>query len=185
MRTLPVLGKLPAILGLTVANHIILHITGYPTDYVSCKGPNKMYDALLGSLQSVAQVLGSVYGVQLEAEQIQASESASVNCHVVPLEHVEGNRRFLYIVDPGSSESVLPRNGERCKLNFPEAMVRSTTAQIDLVIYNLVEIVMSVQSTAEFAAAFNREACTLLHRPLTTEEAAPPGTDSSRGERDV
>lgn len=46
VRILPVLGTMPAIFGLTVANHIILTISGYPTDYVPAKGREKLYEGL-------------------------------------------------------------------------------------------------------------------------------------------
>ncbi|UZP46067.1 hypothetical protein NXS19_013879 [Fusarium pseudograminearum] len=36
VRILPVLGTMPAIFGLTVANHVILSITGYPLDSTTC-----------------------------------------------------------------------------------------------------------------------------------------------------
>ncbi|EMT60974.1 hypothetical protein FOC4_g10012265 [Fusarium odoratissimum] len=37
-----VLGTMPAIFGLTVANHVILSVTGYPLDYVPAKGREKI-----------------------------------------------------------------------------------------------------------------------------------------------
>jgi tRNA threonylcarbamoyladenosine dehydratase len=51
VRILPVLGTMPAIFGLSVANHVILEITGYPHDYLPAKGREKMYDSILGDLQ--------------------------------------------------------------------------------------------------------------------------------------
>ncbi|KAI1634761.1 hypothetical protein F4809DRAFT_665177 [Biscogniauxia mediterranea] len=51
VRILPVLGTMPAVFGYTVANHIILSITGYPHDYVPAKGREKMYDGLLAAVQ--------------------------------------------------------------------------------------------------------------------------------------
>ncbi|KAJ4354857.1 hypothetical protein N0V95_003467 [Ascochyta clinopodiicola] len=51
VRILPVLGTMPAIFGLSVANHVILHITGYPTAYLPSKSRDKMYDGILGALQ--------------------------------------------------------------------------------------------------------------------------------------
>ncbi|KAI0905225.1 ubiquitin-protein ligase molybdopterin-converting factor [Ustulina deusta] len=51
VRILPVLGTMPAVFGYTVANHIILAITGYPHDYVPAKGREKMYEGLLASVQ--------------------------------------------------------------------------------------------------------------------------------------
>ncbi|KAI0124684.1 ubiquitin-protein ligase molybdopterin-converting factor [Xylariales sp. AK1849] len=51
VRILPVLGTMPAVFGYTVANHVILSITGYPLDYVPAKGREKMYDGMLAALQ--------------------------------------------------------------------------------------------------------------------------------------
>ncbi|KAI0968817.1 ubiquitin-protein ligase molybdopterin-converting factor [Xylaria arbuscula] len=51
VRILPVLGTMPAVFGYTVANHIILTITGYPHDYLPAKGREKMYEGLLASVQ--------------------------------------------------------------------------------------------------------------------------------------
>ncbi|KAF2966910.1 hypothetical protein GQX73_g6658 [Xylaria multiplex] len=51
VRILPVLGTMPAVFGYTVANHIILAITGYPHDYLPAKGREKMYEGLLASVQ--------------------------------------------------------------------------------------------------------------------------------------
>jgi hypothetical protein len=51
VRILPVLGTMPAIFGLAVANHVILSITGYPHDYLPSKSRDKMYDGILGALQ--------------------------------------------------------------------------------------------------------------------------------------
>ncbi|KAI5467852.1 hypothetical protein BGZ63DRAFT_372334 [Mariannaea sp. PMI_226] len=50
-RILPVLGTMPSIFGLTVANHVILSITGYPLDYVPAKGRDRMYEGILGAVQ--------------------------------------------------------------------------------------------------------------------------------------
>ncbi|KAH7037282.1 ubiquitin-protein ligase molybdopterin-converting factor [Microdochium trichocladiopsis] len=51
VRILPVLGTMPAVFGYTVANHVILSITGYPTDYATAKGRDKLYDGLLAAVQ--------------------------------------------------------------------------------------------------------------------------------------
>lgn len=53
VRILPVLGTMPAIFGYAVANHVILDISGYPHDYVTAKGREKLYDGILGSLQGL------------------------------------------------------------------------------------------------------------------------------------
>ncbi|KAL5866911.1 hypothetical protein ACKVWC_010801 [Pyricularia oryzae] len=51
VRILPVLGTMPAVFGYTAANHVILSITGYPTDYAPGKSRDKLYDQALASLQ--------------------------------------------------------------------------------------------------------------------------------------
>jgi hypothetical protein len=48
---------MPAIFGLTVANHVILSITGYPLDYVPAKGREKMYEGILATIQSYEEKL--------------------------------------------------------------------------------------------------------------------------------
>lgn len=52
VRILPVLGTMPAIFGMTIANHVILSITGYPTDYVPAKGRDRMYEGILNYTQA-------------------------------------------------------------------------------------------------------------------------------------
>ncbi|KAL2212748.1 putative ThiF domain protein [Sarocladium strictum] len=61
VRILPVLGTMPAIFGLTVANHVILSITGYPLDYVPAKGREKMYEGLLGFVQGSEEVVARMF----------------------------------------------------------------------------------------------------------------------------
>lgn len=57
VRILPVLGTMPAIFGLAVANHVMLEITGYPHTYLSSKGREKMYDGMLGGIQGAEERL--------------------------------------------------------------------------------------------------------------------------------
>lgn len=52
VRILPVLGTMPAVFGLVVANHIILQISGYPCEYISGKGREKLYGSILAHVQS-------------------------------------------------------------------------------------------------------------------------------------
>ncbi|GAB0134796.1 hypothetical protein EsDP_00003152 [Epichloe bromicola] len=62
VRILPVLGTMPAVFGLTAANHVILSITGYPLDYVPAKGREKLYEGIMtyvqGSEDRLARILG-------------------------------------------------------------------------------------------------------------------------------
>jgi tRNA A37 threonylcarbamoyladenosine dehydratase len=57
VRILPVLGTMPAVFGYTCANHVILKITEYPTEYVPAKGREKMYDGILAQLQGSEEKL--------------------------------------------------------------------------------------------------------------------------------
>ena len=56
-RILPVLGTMPAIFGYTVANFVILELTGYPHESVGGKGREKMYDNILANLQGLEERL--------------------------------------------------------------------------------------------------------------------------------
>ncbi|KAJ9667006.1 hypothetical protein H2201_002839 [Coniosporium apollinis] len=62
VRILPVLGTMPAIFGLCVANHVILEITGYPHEYLPSKARDKMYDGILGNLQGLEERLARARG---------------------------------------------------------------------------------------------------------------------------
>ncbi|KAK0613134.1 hypothetical protein B0T17DRAFT_542936 [Bombardia bombarda] len=55
VRILPVLGTMPAVFGYTVANHVILKITGYPIDYAQGKGRDRMYDGILAFVRGTEQ----------------------------------------------------------------------------------------------------------------------------------
>ena len=57
VRILPVLGTMPAIFGLCVANHVILEISGYPHDYTPFKAREKMYEGILANLQGQEEKL--------------------------------------------------------------------------------------------------------------------------------
>lgn len=51
VRILPVLGTMPAVFGYTVANYVILRLTGYPMENVEAKGREKMYESVLAQVQ--------------------------------------------------------------------------------------------------------------------------------------
>lgn len=53
VRILPVLGSMPAIFGLTIANHVILSIARYPTEYIPLKARDKLYEAILSHLVGI------------------------------------------------------------------------------------------------------------------------------------
>ena len=56
-RILPVLGTMPAVFGYTVANFVVLEITGYPHENGAGKGREKMYDSILANLQGLEERL--------------------------------------------------------------------------------------------------------------------------------
>lgn len=58
-RILPVLGTMPAVFGLCVANHVILSLTSYPGhgEYIASKGREKMYEGILAQLQGLEERL--------------------------------------------------------------------------------------------------------------------------------
>jgi hypothetical protein len=63
VRILPVLGTMPAVFGLCVANHVMLSIAGYPHEYIQAKSRDKMYDGILAWLQSHEEKLARAMGV--------------------------------------------------------------------------------------------------------------------------
>ncbi|KAF2665867.1 hypothetical protein BT63DRAFT_404538 [Microthyrium microscopicum] len=62
VRIMPVLGTMPAIFGMAVANHVMLEISGYPHEYVAAKSRDKMYDGLLGALLGQEERLARATG---------------------------------------------------------------------------------------------------------------------------
>ncbi|KAI9658457.1 MAG: hypothetical protein M1831_003895 [Alyxoria varia] len=74
VRILPVLGTMPAIFGLCVANHIILELGSYPHEYLLSKGREKMYESILGTLQSFEQSLARHAGEDAVGLRIPVSQ---------------------------------------------------------------------------------------------------------------
>lgn len=75
VRILPVLGTMPAIFGLAVANHVILSISGYPSAYLPSKSRDKMYDGILGALQGSEERLARhVTGVPAQGLKIPITQ---------------------------------------------------------------------------------------------------------------
>ena len=56
-RILPVLGTMPAVFGYTVANFLIMEITGYPHELTAGKGREKVYENVLSNLQALEERL--------------------------------------------------------------------------------------------------------------------------------
>lgn len=63
VRILPVLGTMPAMFGLCVANHVMLEISGYPHDYLPSKSRDKMYEGVLAQLQGLEERIARHYGL--------------------------------------------------------------------------------------------------------------------------
>ncbi|EGP88741.1 uncharacterized protein MYCGRDRAFT_69654 [Zymoseptoria tritici IPO323] len=64
VRILPVLGTMPAVFGLCVANHIMLEIASYPHDYLASKAREKMYDGIMGHLSGLEERLAKHQGYE-------------------------------------------------------------------------------------------------------------------------
>ena len=62
IRILPVLGTMPAVFGMCIANHVMLELTGYPHEYVAFKSRDKLYDAILAALQGLEERLARANG---------------------------------------------------------------------------------------------------------------------------
>ncbi len=71
-RILPVLGTMPAVFGCTVANFIVMEITDYPHEIGRGKNRDKMYEAILNTLQG-------------QEERLARSTGADVNGLKVPV----------------------------------------------------------------------------------------------------
>lgn len=74
VRILPVLGTMPAIFGMAVANHVILEITGYPHDYLPSKARDKMYDGILGALQGTEERVARSFGLDAQGLKIPITQ---------------------------------------------------------------------------------------------------------------
>ena len=70
VRILPVLGTMPAIFGLAVANHVILSISEYPHEYLPSKNRDSMYDGILGALQGFEGRIAKGFGLNSEGLKI-------------------------------------------------------------------------------------------------------------------
>ena len=58
VRILPVLGTMPAVFGYALANFVICRVADYPLDFISgARGRDKMYDAILATLQGYEERL--------------------------------------------------------------------------------------------------------------------------------
>ena len=56
-RILPVLGTMPAVFGYTVANFVVMEVTGYPHELGVGKNRDKLYDQILTNLQGLEERL--------------------------------------------------------------------------------------------------------------------------------
>ncbi|GAB7348700.1 hypothetical protein MBLNU459_g7441t2 [Dothideomycetes sp. NU459] len=70
VRILPVLGTMPAMFGLCVANHVMLALTGYPHEYLPAKGRDKMYDGILANLQGLEEKVARAQGLDPQGLRI-------------------------------------------------------------------------------------------------------------------
>ena len=57
VRILPVLGTMPAVFGLSVANHILLELGQYPHEYLPTRYRDKLYDTVVQNTQGLEERL--------------------------------------------------------------------------------------------------------------------------------
>ena len=69
-RILPVLGTMPAVFGLTIANWIIVQISGYPYELAAGKGRDKLYDRAHSDLVGLEERLARTEGVDAHGLKI-------------------------------------------------------------------------------------------------------------------
>jgi len=74
VRILPVLGTMPAVFGLCIANHLMLEIAGYPHDYLHSKAREKMYDGVLKDLQGLEERLARWAGEDAKGLRIPVTQ---------------------------------------------------------------------------------------------------------------
>ena len=73
-RILPVLGTMPAVFGLTIANYIITEISGYPHETGGGKGREKIYEDVLRNLQGLEERLAKSEGEAIVGLKIPISK---------------------------------------------------------------------------------------------------------------
>ena len=72
-RILPVLGTMPAVFGYTIANWIIVQISGYPSELAAGKGRDKLYDRAHSDLVGLEERLVRAEGVDAHGLKIPVS----------------------------------------------------------------------------------------------------------------
>ncbi|CAK7263983.1 hypothetical protein SEPCBS119000_000768 [Sporothrix epigloea] len=79
VRILPVLGTMPAVFGYTLANHILLELSGYPHEYTAVKGRQKLYDQVLAAVHGFEERLIRHFEEVAQATGDGATEGADHN----------------------------------------------------------------------------------------------------------
>ena len=70
VRILPVLGTMPAMFGLCIANHILLELGKYPHEYLPVKYRDKTYETILQNLQGLEERLTRFKGADAKGLKI-------------------------------------------------------------------------------------------------------------------
>ncbi|RPB09588.1 hypothetical protein P167DRAFT_527033 [Morchella conica CCBAS932] len=73
VRILPVLGTMPGVFGLCVANHVIASIAGYPLEYSVGKSRGKLYEEMIAQLAGQeSRLRGNVAGLRVPLREEDA-----------------------------------------------------------------------------------------------------------------
>ena len=78
----------------------------------------------------VHTVLGSLYDIWLELKAVDTVQYETFIGFVLPLKHVAKDRRFLLLIDPEGQDTILPRSGETCKINFAGVRLHQLPAKV-------------------------------------------------------
>ncbi|KAI5862560.1 hypothetical protein GGS23DRAFT_597360 [Durotheca rogersii] len=104
-------------------------------------------------------VAGTYYDACLRFQAVHDLPSTEFHGHLLPLPHVQMQRRIVCLIDPRGKEDLLPKIGEMCKMHFPEAKPvtastdRVTDTQFEDIAHEIHGGVERLQGEAGFATA--------------------------------
>ena len=104
-------------------------------------------------------VAGTYYDAYLQFQAVHDLPSMEFQGYLLPLPHVQMQRRIVCLIDPCGKENLLPKIGEMCKMYLPEAKPvtastdRITDTQLQGIVHEIYGAVGKLQGEADFATA--------------------------------
>ncbi|KAF5011873.1 hypothetical protein FDECE_2042 [Fusarium decemcellulare] len=89
---------------------------------------------------------------------------------VIPMGQGQGSCRFMVILDPRGKETLLPQNGESCKMLFPAAKFFLSDSQVNSTSFKFFQILVEADTSATPTQLVNTKAKDYLARELTEAE---------------